>query len=1067
MLKAIVYFSLRFRGIVVALACLLLGYGIYVAAHAKLDVFPNFVPPEVTVQTECPGLAPEQVETLVTRPVESAINGLGNQESLRSESIQGLSVITVVFTEGTNVLEARQLLAEKLGATAGSLPAGVAAPKMSPLTSSTMDLLKIGLLSDQLTPMQLRTFANWTLRPRLLAVSGVADCKIFGGEVRQWQIQVHPDLLVAHGLSLSDVLGAARLASGVRGAGFIENENQRVVLQTEGQTLTAEALGAIVITTGTNGVPVRLRDVATVAEGGEPKFGDSLIMGRPGILVTMASQYGANTMEVTVALEQALADLKPMFAREGIQVFPRMHRPATFIEAAVHNIEHSLLVGAALVAVVLLLFLGHFRTAFISLTAIPLALLTAVIVLDRLGVTLNTITLGGLAIALGEVVDDAIIGVENILRRLRENATRPQPRPALPVILDASIEVRTPVVFATAVVTLVFLPVLTLSGLQGSFFAPLAQSYILAILASLAVALTLTPALALIFFGRGTGNTEMPWLQRVLRRAYERVLTWISQHHPFVLVGLVFLFCGLALSRLPFLGGEFLPEFREGHFVLGMSTAPGAALGETLRIGRYISAELLKNPNIATVEQQVGRAEQGEDAWPPHRSEFHVELKPDLPGKVQAQVEEEIRDLLKNVPGIQYEVLTFLGDRIGETIGGETAPVVVNLFGEDLDALDAKAAEVSKALSDLKAEDVQVVSPPGAPRIGIRLRSDRLTGLGFRPVEVLEAVQTAYEGQVVGQVFQENQTTDIAVILDAASRRDLEGVGSLLLTSATGLRVPLREIADVYLTDGRSSILHEGARRRQIITCSPPTGRDVESFVAEARDAIAKKINLPAGMYVEYAGAAEAKKAAMRELLLHGAIALVGILLLLAVAVGRMGESVDEDRKSSWAGRLLSTVIGPQWPNLFLVLINLPLALAGGVLAVYFMSLMGAGNLSMGAMVGFVTLFGVTTRNSILLISHYEHLVTVDGEPWNLATAIRGASERLVPILMTASVTALGLLPLALGSGEAGREIEGPMAQVILGGLATSAALNLLVLPTLAVRFGRFTAVKKNAGVSA
>ena len=1061
MLQAIVGFSLRFRGIVVSLACLLLGYGIYVAAHAKLDVFPDFVPPQVTVQTECPGLAPEQVETLVTRPVESAINGLGNQESLRSESIQGLSVITVVFTEGTNVLQARQLLAEKLGATAGSLPAGVAAPKMSPLTSATMDLLKIGLLSDQLTPMQLRTFANWTVRPRLLAVSGVADCKIFGGEVRQWQIQVHPNQLVAHNLTLTDVLGAARLASGVRGAGFIESENQRIVLQTEGQTLTAGALGAIVVTTGTSGVPVRLRDVATVAEGGEPKFGDALIMGHPGVLVTMASQFGANTMEVTTGLEQALADLKPVFAREGIQLFPRLHRPATFIEAAVHNIEHSLLVGAALVAVVLLLFLGHFRTAFISLTAIPLALLTAIIVLDRLGVTLNTITLGGLAIALGEVVDDAIIGVENILRRLRENAARTQPRPALPVILDASIEVRTPVVFATAVVTLVFLPVLTLSGLQGSFFAPLAQSYILAILASLAVALTLTPALALIFFGHGTRDTAMPRLQRVLRGAYERVLTWVAGHHPFVLVGVVFLFCGLALSRLPFLGGEFLPEFREGHFVLGVSTAPGAALGETLRIGRYVSAELLKNPNIATVEQQVGRAEQGEDAWPPHRSEFHVELKPDLPGKVQAQVEDEIRDLLKNVPGIQYEVLTFLGDRIGETIGGETAPIVVNLFGEDLDALDARAAEVSKALADLQAQDVQVKSPPGAPRIGIRLRSDRLTGLGFRPVEVLEAVQTAYEGEVVGQVFQENQTTDVAVILDAANRRDPEGVGALLLTSATGLRVPLREIADVYLTDGRSSILHEGARRRQTVTCSPPAGRDVESFVAEARAAIAKKVNLPAGMYVEYAGAAEAKKAATRELLLHGAIALVGILLLLAVAVGRMGEGVDEARKPSWAGRLLSTVIGPQWPNLFLVLINLPLALAGGVLAVYFMSLLGAGNLSMGAMVGFVTLFGVTTRNSILLISHYEHLVTVDGEPWNLATAIRGASERLVPILMTASVTALGLLPLALGSGEAGREIEGPMAQVILGGLATSAALNLLVLPTLAVRFGRFTSAKK------
>ncbi len=1033
MLQAIVHFSLRFRGIVVSLGCLALAYGVFVAMHAKLDVFPDFVPPEVTVQTEAPGLAPEQVEQLVTRPVETAINGLGNQESLRSESIQGLSVITIVFKEGTNVLEARQLLAEKLGETAGALPAGVSAPKMSPLTSATMDLLKIGLVSDRLSPMDLRTFADWTLKPRLLAVPGVAHCNMFGGEVRQWQIQVHPDLLAAHDVTLSDVLAASRLASGVRGAGFIETPNQRIVLQSEGQTLTAAALGNIVVTTSANGVPVRLRDVSTVAEGSAPKFGDALVMGRPGVLMTMASQYGANTMEVTVALEKALADLTPVFAREGITLYPALHRPATFIEASLRNIRHSLLLGAALVALVLFLFLGHFRTAFISLTAIPLSLLGAIIVLDRLGVTLNTITLGGLAIAIGEVVDDAIIDVENILRRLRENQLLATPRPALVVILAASLEVRKAIVYATFIVALVFLPVLTLTGLQGSFFAPLARSYILAILTSLLVALTVTPALTLLFFSRGAGEAEAPRLQRVLRHGYERILAWVARH-PVSVVGTVAVICLLTLSRLPFLGGEFLPEFREGHFVLGVSTAPGSSLTETLRIGRQISAELLKIDQIATVEQQVGRAEQGEDTWPPNRSEFHVELKPDLPGRVQAQVEDEIRDVLKDVPGIQFEVLTFLGDRIGETIGGETAPIVVNLFGEDLDALDAKANDVKQALSDLKAEDVQVKAPPGAPRIGVRLRPERLTELGFRPVEVLEAVQIAYEGEVVTQVYRDSQTTDVAVILDAASRQDPENVGNLPLIGATGLRVPLREIADVYLTSGRSSILHEGARRRQTVTCSPPAGRDVESFVAEARDAIAKKVSLPAGMYVEYAGAAEATREATQQLLLHAGIAAVGILLLLSVVLGN-------------------------WHNLLLVLVNLPLALTGGVLAVYFTSVFGepgASALTMGSLIGFVTLFGITTRNAIMLLSHYEHLVTLDGLEWNIATAIRGASERLVPILMTATVTALGLLPLALGSGEAGREIEGPMALVILGGLATSATLNLLVLPTLALRFGRF-----------
>ena len=1032
MLQSIVQFALRFRGIVIALAGLVLAYGIFVASRAQIDVFPDFVPPQATIQTEAPGLAPEQVEQLVTRPIESSVNGLGNQESLRSESAQGLSVITIMFKEGTDIFGARQLLAEKLSEAAGQLPAGVKTPKISPLTSATMDLLKIGLRSEKLSPMQLRTFADWTLKPRLLAVPGVAKCSVFGGEVRQLQIQVHPDLLVARNLTLSEVLSAAQLASGVRGAGFIETANQRIVLQSEGQSLTAEALGGIVVATGAGGAPVRLRDLATVVEGAEPKFGDALIMGEPGVLMTMGNQYGTNTKEVTMALEAALADVKPLLDREGITLYPRLHRPASFIEAALGNIRHSLLLGAGLVAVVLFLFLGDFRTALISLAAIPLSLLTAIIVLDRLGVTLNTITLGGLAIAIGSVVDDAIIDVENIVRRLRLNRACRPPRPVAAVILDASLEVRKAIVYATFIVALVFLPVLTLTGLQGSFFAPLAKSYILAILASLVVALTVTPALTLTFFSRGARETEPPWLQVILRSIYGRTLRWVARH-PWTVIGTVVVCCVLALSRLPFLGGAFLPDFREGHLVLGVSTAPGTSLPEMLRIGRQISTELLKNPHLATVEQQIGRAEQGEDPWGPHRSEFHVELKP-LPGEEEEKVAGEIRAVLEKVPGIQFEVMTFLGDRIGESISGETASVVVNLYGEDLDVLDEKAREAAAVLNTVPGHtDVQVKSPAGAPRVAVRLRPERLAELGFRPLEVLEAVQTAYQGAVVAQIYRENQVADVAVMLDAASRRDPENVGALLLSNAAGLRVPLRTLADVYHTSGRFSILHDGARRRQTVTCNT-AGRDVQSFVAEARQVLAEKVSLPAGVYVEFAGAAEAQRAATRELLLHAAIAGAGILMLLSVVLGH-------------------------WRNLLLILVNLPFALVGGVLAVYLVMLLsssGEGALTMGSLVGFVTLFGVTTRNAIMLLSHYDHLVREEGLSWNLETAIRGASERLVPILMTALVTSLGLLPLALGSGEAGREIEGPMAQVILGGLATSVTLNLLVLPTLALRFGAF-----------
>jgi len=1036
MLQALVRFSLKYRGVVVALACILLAYGLYVAKNAKLDVFPNFVQPQVAIQTEAPGLSPEQVELLITRPVETMVNGLGDMESLRSESIQGLSIITVVFKEGTDVFRARQMLAEQLAETASEMPTGAQTPRMTPLTSSTMELLKIGLICDKMTAMQLRTFADWTLKPRLLSVPGVAKCSIFGGEVRQLQIQVLRDRLFAYDMALSDVLAAARASTAVMGAGFIETSNQRITIQTEGQALTPEELGEVVVT-HKNGVSVRLKDVARVIEGAEPKFGDTVIMGRPGVLMTMSSQYGANTMEVTQALEAALAEMKPVFEKEGIALYPRLHRPATFIETALRNMKHSLGLGAVLVAVVLFLLLGSVRTACISLAAIPMSLLTAVIVLEKFGITINTITLGGLAIALGSVVDDSIIDVENIFRRLRINKTLPKPRHVFHVVLDASLEVRRAIIYATFIIALIFLPVLTLTGLQGSFFSPLALSYLLAVLASLLVALTLTPALAYLFFDKGVRKIREPRLQHGLKAIYCKVLGFIARWPRAIMVAVAVICIGAA-TRLPFFGGAFLPDFREGHFVLQVFASPGTSLPEMVRIGTQISEELLTNEHIATVEQQVGRAELGEDPWGPHRSEFHVDLKP-MPGREEAKMADAVRGILKQFPGIQFEVLTFLGDRIGETLTGETAPIVVNIFGDDLDVLDAKAKEVAAVLNSVSGHaDVQVKAPPGAPRIAVRLRPDRLTQLGFRPVEVLEAIQTAYQGTVVAQTHRGNQVADVALILNESSRQDPETIGALLLQSTYGMRVPLSELAEVYPTSGRFSILHEGARRRQTVTCAT-SGRDVTSFVEEAKKQVAAKVNFPGGTYAVFSGAAQAKEQAQQELLLHSAIGAVGILLLL-------------------------TVVFHNWRNLLLLLANVPFALVGGVLAVWLTSMLGAsgqGTLTLGSLVGFVTLFGITMRNSIMMISHFEHLVNEEGMTWGPEAAIRGASERLMPILMTATVTSLALLPLALGTGEAGREIEGPMAIVILGGLVTSTVLNLLVLPTLALRYGRFVAEER------
>ena len=1035
MLRRLVELSLGARGVVITLAIGFIGYGLFVTTHAKLDVFPEFVQPQATVQTEAPGLAPEQVEALVTRPVENALNGAGDLDSIRSESIQGLSVVTAVFKEGTDIHIARQMLTERLAQLGGDLPAGVSAPKMEPLTSSTMDLLKFGLTSEKISPMALRTFADWTVRPRLLSVPGVAAVKVFGGEVRQLQIQIQPDRLLAFGISVQDVSSAATEATGVRGAGFVETPAQRLVLQTEGQSLTAAQLGEVVVAQR-DGRSLRLKDVASVIEGGESKFGDALINGKPGILMTTASQYGANTLAVTREVEAALAELQPVFATEGVEYTPALHRPATFIEIAIRNMKTSLLIGAVLVGVVLFLFLLDLRTALISFTAIPLSLLAAVVVLDHFGVTLNTMTLGGLAAVLGVVVDDAIITVENILRRLRENQSlvAAPPRPLCNVVLDATLEVRNSVVYATFVVAMVFVPVLTMSGLQGRFFSPLGVAFILANLASLLVALTVTPALCFALLSRSQPREEPVYLRKL--KSFHRCALEKISRRPKTIVAVALISFIAALATLPFFGGEFLPDFREGHFVVGITMTPGTSLPEMKRLGAQLSAELLTIPQIKSVEEQIGRAEGGEDTWGTHRGEMHIELKPTA-GEDQEKVQNLIRDTLAKFPGVQTEVLTFLGDRIGETIAGETAQVVVNVFGDDLDVLDEKANEVAAALNKVSgAADVQVSAPPGAPRVMIRLRPDRLTQFGFRPLEVLDAIRTAYQGDVVAQIYEGEKVFNVAVILAPAARQQPESIGDLLISNSQGARMPLKQLADVFLTTGRYAILHDGARRRQTITCNP-AGRDVASFVAAAQKQIEAQVKFPAGVYAVFSGAAQEQQQAQAELLLHSLAATAGIILLLAVVF----------RKAS---------------HLLLVLANLPFALVGGVLAIFLVGYFGEGqgSLSLGTLVGFVTLFGITMRNSIMMISHFEHLVNEENLPWGIETALRGATERLIPILMTALVTALGLLPLALGRGEAGREIEGPMAIVILGGLVTSTALNLLVLPTLAVRYGRFGRVE-------
>ncbi|MEP6822898.1 MAG: efflux RND transporter permease subunit, partial [Chthoniobacterales bacterium] len=643
MLSSIIGWSLRFRGVVIALACMLVGYGLYTLSRAKYDVFPEFAPPSVTIQTEAPGFSPEQVEVLVTQPIENAINGLGGIESLRSGSIQGLSLVTIAFQPSVDVYRARQLVSERLTVIASTLPQGVQPPTMTPLTSSTSIVLVIGLSSKDRSLMEVRTIADWTVKQRILSVPGVAKIAVHGGEVRQLQIQIRPERLIKFNLAIEDVLAAARRATSVLGAGFIENANQRIILHAQGQSITAAGLAATVLVHADGG-NVTLGDVAHVVDAPAPPIGAAAVSGEPAVMLLVSAQYGANTLEVTRRVEAALRELQPSLQAEHVTLHSHLFRPANFIQTATGNVRASLLLGGALVIFVLMLFLMNWRTAAISCTAIPLSLLAAVIVLERLGLSLNTMTLGGLAIAIGEVVDDAVIDVENILRRLRENRSAPEPLPIFEVVRNASIEVRSAVVYTTFAVILVFVPILTMSGVAGRLFAPLGIAYILAVLASLAVALILTPALSLALLGPRDSEKREPPLMGKLKSTYRSLLLRVENRPRPLLIVAGVLTLG-SLVALPFFGGSFLPELNEGHFIVHMAAVPGTSLAESMRLGKQVTESLLKLPAVRSVAQRAGRAEEADDIAGTHESEFEVDLAP-LKGDAAEAVLGDIRTAL-------------------------------------------------------------------------------------------------------------------------------------------------------------------------------------------------------------------------------------------------------------------------------------------------------------------------------------------------------------------------------------------------------------------------------------
>ena len=1028
MLSTLVRFSIRFYGIVIALALLVLLYGGYRFASAGLDIFPEFSPKRVIIQTEAPGLSAEQVEGLVTRQIETGISGLVGMESVRSESIQGLSIITATFKEKTEVYRNRQLISERLASLSTNLPLGVI-PVAIPLSSSSATVLTLGLNSETKDLMALRGLVDWTVVPRLLAIPGVADVNVFGGQVAQLQIQVDPIQLQRFNLALSDIVAATAQAGVIQGGGFIENANQRFTVQVTGQPNTPEEFAKIIVKREQSRT-ITLGEVVTIKYAPEPPIGAAQIGGKASIVLMVIGQYGANTLTVSRQVEALLKEFEPVFKNEDVNFYEHLFRPADYIEKSISNLSGHLLLGGLFVLLVLYGFLFNFRTAFISALAIPVSLMGAILVLLEAGVNLNIMVLGGLAIALGEVVDDAIIDTENIFRRLRENRLLKQPLSVTQVVYTASLEVRSSVVYASFIVALVFVPLLTLNGVAGRLFAPLGYSYILAILVSLVVALTLTPALCYVLLGSQLDIENDPPVIKWLKPIYKRWLAYVIKHFNALILGclVLCLMSGLAFIKLD---SQFLPELREGHYIVHTSSIPGTSLPESLRIGSKLTEQFLAVPGVQSVSQWAGRAERGADTYGSHYSEYEVRLEP-LSGAKQQAILDQLREILSGFPGISFEANTFLTERIDETISGYTAPVVVNLYGDDLNSLDSQAQRLAQVMSEIPgAVDVQLRSPPATPLIQIHLDLDQLNFRGLMPADIVNTVQTAFETKVVGKQLKGNKVINIAVALAPELREQPEAIGALLIKTQDGSLIRLDQVAEIRYTASRYNILHQGAQRRQSVTCNV-LNRDMDAFMRELKEKVLKEIPVSAASYPEFTGAAVEQAAAREELILHALLAGVGVLIFIYIAIGSVR-------------------------NTSLALINLPFALVGGIIAV----LITDATLSVGSIVGFVTLFGITVRNSIMLLSHYRYLVQVEGKQWTLETVILGAQERLPSILMTALVTALAMLPIAFNSDNPGREIMGPMAAIIIGGLVSSTVLNLLLLPGMLLHYGRFLKLEK------
>ena len=1023
MLNALIRWSLANRAVVLALAAAVLAWGGFALARLPVDVLPDLAAPTVTVVAEHPGMAPTDMEQLITFPIETALNGAPGVRRVRSATAVGVAVVWVEFDWGEDVYRARQTVSERTGLAASSLPPGTSRPVLGPTSSVMGEILFVALQSNRHRPVELRTIADTLVRRRILAIPGVAQVTPIGGGKKQYEVLLAPERMAFHGVSLAEVRQALGAASANASAGFRVRGGREYLVHAVGRFAGASEIRQAVVG-ARNGVPIYVEDIGEVRAGEGPKRGEGAVNGERAVVIGIRKQPGANTLALTGAIDEALRDMEPDLP-SGVTIQPAIFRQADFIERAIANLAKALGYGGLLVAAVVILFLGNARASLVTLFAIPFSLVVALRCLDFLGLTVNGMTLGGLAIAVGELVDDAVIDVENVSRRLRLNSALPpgDRRSALAVVYQASSEIRRPIAFATLIVTLAFAPVFLLSGVEGRLLQPLGIAYVTALLASLLVALTVTPALCAYLLprvgsARGAGE---PVLVRWLNGIYRPALHWSLDHSLAVMAGSL-LALAAAVASLPSLGRAFLPEFNEGALTIGAVTVPGTSLQQSDRLGSALEKALLKVPEVVSTGRRTGRAELDEHLQGVESAEIDVRLAEG--GRSKAAVLADIRERASLLPGTNVNVGQPISHRIDHMLSGTRSNVAVKIFGDDLRTLRSLAEDVEGAMRDVPGVvDLARERQAEVPTVTVRFRREALARHGVPAGDAAEALRTVLLGSTVGALIEGQVAVPLVVRYETGGAKDWDRIGGTLIDTPAGARVPLSALAEIR--EGRSPnvITRENARRKIVVACNV-AGADLRGVVRSIQERVSAGVRLPPGYRIEYGGQFESEARATRRIVLAGAFVFAGILVLLASAFR-------------------------SWPDAVIVMANLPFALIGGVVGVF----LADGIVSVASLIGFITLFGVAARNGIMLVSHFRHLLEREGVSNFREAVVRGATERLAPIVMTAASTGIALLPVALGMGETGSEIHAPLALVVICGLVTSTALNMIVIPAAYWRF--------------